>query len=140
MVKHLKKGDRIRIGGLGILQVRKRAARMGRNSRVTGEPIKIKASKKVAPSGPPRELKEAGLIYFRGRWQLGCPDESPGQPKHFGRRRSIRVGVGKIASARKSDWRNDLARFCPPYGRFSRTPRRSSRGITSSQKYGSSSR
>jgi len=29
--KHLKKGSRIRIPGLGILQVRKRAARMGRN-------------------------------------------------------------------------------------------------------------
>ena len=29
--KHLKKGSRIRISGLGILQVRKRAARMGRN-------------------------------------------------------------------------------------------------------------
>src|SRR4029079_14941901 len=28
IVKHLKKGERIRIGGLGILQVRKRAARM----------------------------------------------------------------------------------------------------------------
>ena len=47
VVKHLKKGDRIRIGGLGILQVRKRAARMGRNP-ATGEAIKIKASKKVA--------------------------------------------------------------------------------------------
>ena len=47
MVKHLKKGDRIRIGGFGILQVRKRAARMGRNP-ATGEPIQIKASKKVA--------------------------------------------------------------------------------------------
>ncbi len=31
VVKHLKKGERIRIGGLGILVVRKRAARMGRN-------------------------------------------------------------------------------------------------------------
>ena len=31
IVKHLKKGERIRIGGLGILQVRKRAARIGRN-------------------------------------------------------------------------------------------------------------
>ena len=31
VTKHLKKGDRIRIGGLGILVVRKRAARMGRN-------------------------------------------------------------------------------------------------------------
>jgi DNA-binding protein HU-beta len=47
VTKHLKKGDRIRIGGLGILQVRKRAARMGRNP-ATGEPIQIKASKKVA--------------------------------------------------------------------------------------------
>ena len=47
LTKHLKKGDKIRIGGLGILQVRKRAARMGRNP-ATGEAIKIKASKKVA--------------------------------------------------------------------------------------------
>jgi DNA-binding protein HU-beta len=45
--KHLKKGLRIRLNGLGILQVRKRAARMGRNP-ATGEAIKIKASKKVA--------------------------------------------------------------------------------------------
>jgi hypothetical protein len=37
----------IRIAGLGILQVRKRPARMGRNP-ATGEAIKIKASKKVA--------------------------------------------------------------------------------------------
>lgn len=57
VVKHLKKGDRIRIGGLGILQVRKRAARMGRNP-ATGEPIKIKASKKVAFRAA-KELKEA---------------------------------------------------------------------------------
>ncbi len=46
IVKHLKKGDRIRIGGLGILQVRKRAARMGRNP-ATGEAIKIPAKKVV---------------------------------------------------------------------------------------------
>jgi DNA-binding protein HU-beta len=57
IVKHLKKGDRIRIGGLGILQVRKRAARLGRNP-ATGESIKIKASKKVAFRAA-KELKEA---------------------------------------------------------------------------------
>ena len=57
IVKHLKKGDRIRIGGLGILQVRKRAARMGRNP-ATGEPIKIKASKKIA-FRPAKELKDS---------------------------------------------------------------------------------
>ena len=57
LTKHLKKGDKIRIGGLGILQVRKRAARMGRNP-ATGEAIKIKASKKVAFRAA-KELKEA---------------------------------------------------------------------------------
>ena len=57
IVKHLKKGERIRIGGLGILQVRKRAARMGRNP-ATGEAIKIKASKKVAFRAA-KELKES---------------------------------------------------------------------------------
>jgi DNA-binding protein HU-beta len=45
--RHLKNGDKIRLTGIGILQVRKRAARMGRNP-ATGEAIKIKASKKVA--------------------------------------------------------------------------------------------
>ena len=57
ITKHLKKGERIRIAGFGILQVRKRAARMGRNP-ATGEAIKIKASKKVA-FRPAKELKEA---------------------------------------------------------------------------------
>jgi len=57
IVKHLKKGNRLRIVGLGILQVRHRAARMGRNP-ATGEPIKIKASKKVAFRAA-KELKEA---------------------------------------------------------------------------------
>ncbi len=47
ITKHLKKGEQVRIAGLGILQVRNRAARMGRNP-ATGEAIKIKASKKVA--------------------------------------------------------------------------------------------
>ena len=57
IAKHLKKGERIRIVGLGILQVRKRAARIGRNP-ATGEPIQIKASKKVAFRAA-KELKEA---------------------------------------------------------------------------------
>jgi DNA-binding protein HU-beta len=57
ITKHLKRGERIRIAGLGILQVRKRAPRMGRNP-ATGEPIKIKASKKVAFRAS-KELKMA---------------------------------------------------------------------------------
>jgi DNA-binding protein HU-beta len=57
ITKHLKKGERVRISGFGILQVRKRAARMGRNP-ATGEAIKIKASKKVA-FRPAKELKLA---------------------------------------------------------------------------------
>ncbi|MBC8037741.1 MAG: HU family DNA-binding protein, partial [Rhizobiales bacterium] len=46
-VRHLKKGAKVRVTGLGIFQVRKRPARMGRNP-ATGEAIKIKASKKLA--------------------------------------------------------------------------------------------
>ena len=57
LVKNLKKGARIRLAGLGVLQVRRRAARMGRNP-ATGEAIKIKASKKVAFRAA-KELKEA---------------------------------------------------------------------------------
>jgi DNA-binding protein HU-beta len=57
VVKHLKKGNKVRVTGLGILQVRKRPARMGRNP-ATGEAIKIKASKKVAFRAA-KELKEA---------------------------------------------------------------------------------
>jgi DNA-binding protein HU-beta len=57
IVKHLKKGDRLRLAGLGILTVRKRPARMGRNP-ATGEAIKIKASKKVAFRAS-KDLKQA---------------------------------------------------------------------------------
>ena len=55
--RHLKNGDKIRLTGLGILQVQKRAARTGRNP-ATGEAIQIKASKKVAFRAS-KELKEA---------------------------------------------------------------------------------
>ena len=55
--KNLKKGNRIRIPGLGIMQVRSTAARMGRNP-ATGDAIQIKASKKVAFRAA-KELKEA---------------------------------------------------------------------------------
>ena len=54
---HLKKGERVKLVGLGILQVRNHAARMVRNPR-TGEPLEIKASKKVAFRAS-KELKEA---------------------------------------------------------------------------------
>ena len=58
--RHLKRGDKIRLTGLGILQVRKRGSarpRMGRNPAI-GATIKIKASKKIA-FRPAKELKEA---------------------------------------------------------------------------------
>jgi DNA-binding protein HU-beta len=57
MTAHLKQGDRIRMSGLGILEVKARAARSGRNP-ATGETIQIKASKKVG-FRPAKELKEA---------------------------------------------------------------------------------
>jgi DNA-binding protein HU-beta len=55
--KHLRSGDRLRLTGLGILEVRSRAARMGRNP-ATGEAIKIAASRKIAFRAS-KELKEA---------------------------------------------------------------------------------
>jgi DNA-binding protein HU-beta len=54
---HLKQGARIRMTGLGILEVKARDARMGRNP-ATGEVIQIKASRKVAFRAA-KELKEA---------------------------------------------------------------------------------
>ena len=56
-VKNLKKGNKVRITGLGIFQVKKRPARMGRNP-ATGEQIKIKASKKLAFRAA-KEVKDA---------------------------------------------------------------------------------
>jgi DNA-binding protein HU-beta len=53
----LKNGDRVRISGLGTIEVRDRPARMGRNP-ATGEAIQIAASKKVAFRAA-KELKEA---------------------------------------------------------------------------------
>ena len=47
VVGHLKSGERVRIGGLGILEVKDRPARMGRNP-ATGETVQIAASRKVA--------------------------------------------------------------------------------------------
>jgi DNA-binding protein HU-beta len=56
IVKHIKKGAKVRISGLGILQVKKRAARVGRNPS-TGESLKIKAGKMVTLRVA-RDLKE----------------------------------------------------------------------------------
>ena len=55
--QHLQKGDKIRLTGLGILQVRALPARRGRNP-ATGEAIEIAASKKIG-FRPAKELKEA---------------------------------------------------------------------------------
>ena len=53
----LTRGTKIRVSGLGIFQVRTRAARLGRNP-ATGEQIQINASKKIA-FRPAKALKEA---------------------------------------------------------------------------------
>ncbi len=46
VVKTVKKGEPVKIPGLGIFRLRKMKARIGRNPQ-TGEPIKIPARKKV---------------------------------------------------------------------------------------------
>jgi DNA-binding protein HU-beta len=54
---HLQNGSRIRLSGLGTLEVKQREARVGRNP-ATGEAIQIMASKRVT-FRPAKELKEA---------------------------------------------------------------------------------
>jgi len=57
LVDHLKAGDKLRLNGLGILEVKDRPARNGRNP-ATGATIQIAASKKIA-FRPAKELKDA---------------------------------------------------------------------------------
>ena len=59
LVAHLRKGDRLRLTGLGILQVRDSPARIGRNP-ATGEQIQIAAKRKIV-FRPATDLKEALL-------------------------------------------------------------------------------
>ncbi len=44
---HVLKGVKVKIGDIGMIMIRSRKARMGRNPQ-TGAPVKIKASKKLA--------------------------------------------------------------------------------------------
>jgi DNA-binding protein HU-beta len=44
---YVLKGAKVKIGDVGMIMIRHRKARMGRNPQ-TGEPVKIKASKKLA--------------------------------------------------------------------------------------------
>lgn len=55
LVDHLKAGDKLRLAGLGILEVKDRPARAGRNP-ATGEAVQIAASRKIA-FRPAKELK-----------------------------------------------------------------------------------
>src|ERR1700741_3717721 len=87
ITKHLKKGERIKIAGFGILQVRARAARMGRNP-ATGEAIKIKARKKVA-FRPAKHLKMA--VYSHRRRNRPC----------LPRRSATAGGICVLASSRR---------------------------------------
>ena len=57
LVDHLKAGDKLRLTGLGVLEVKDRPARTGRNP-ATGEAVQIAASRKIA-FRPAKELKEA---------------------------------------------------------------------------------
>jgi DNA-binding protein HU-beta len=57
VARQLAKGDKIRLSGLGILQVRDRPARTARNP-ATGESVAVAASRKIA-FRPAKELKEA---------------------------------------------------------------------------------
>lgn len=57
IVEHLKAGAKLRLNGLGILEMKDRPARMGRNP-ATGATVQIAASKKIAFRAA-KELKDA---------------------------------------------------------------------------------
>jgi len=56
VVQQVKAGDKVRLAGLGVIELRSRAARMGRNP-ASGEAIQIAASRKIA-FRVAKELKE----------------------------------------------------------------------------------
>jgi DNA-binding protein HU-beta len=55
ITKHLKKGERVKIAGLGILVVRNRAARIGRNPRRASRFRSRRARKSL--SAPPKNSR-----------------------------------------------------------------------------------
>jgi DNA-binding protein HU-beta len=57
LVEHLKAGDKLRLKGLGVLEVKNRPARTARNP-ATGAAVQVAASKKIA-FRPAKDLKEA---------------------------------------------------------------------------------
>lgn len=57
LVGHIKDGAKVRIAGLGVLEVKDRPARMARNP-ATGEQVHVEASRKVAFRAA-KDLKEA---------------------------------------------------------------------------------
>ena len=81
ITKHLKKGERVKIAGLGILQVRKRAARMGR----TRPPAKRSRSRLRRGRLPRRQGSEDGDL-------IGvCPRRSSdSKPRRSDRRGFVR--------------------------------------------------
>ncbi len=98
VVAHLRSGDRVRIGGFGILEVKDRPARMGRNP-ATGEAVQITASRKVA-FRVAKDLKST--IFMLGR---RAPAPAPGHPSLQHSADPCRVCVGNtrptmISSAR----------------------------------------
>ena len=71
ITKALKKGDAVTLVGFGTFQVRKRAARTGRNPK-TGETIKISASKNPAFKAG-KALKDAVNYSTRRRGRVHAP-------------------------------------------------------------------
>ena len=59
LVEHLKAGDKLRLKGLGVLEVKNRPARTARNP-ATGAAVQVPASKKIT-FRPAKDLKDAVL-------------------------------------------------------------------------------
>ena len=116
ITKHLKKGARIRIGGLGILQVRKRAARMGRNpghrradqdqGQQEGGVPRRQGAERVG-LGRPHCHNRASRV-GTPRAVLRLKDDAAVQASHTCRRsrcRTIRVGIARRGDRADRRWR-----------------------------------
>ncbi len=101
LAKELKKGGSIAITGFGNFEVRKRAAREGRNPQ-TGAVIKIKASK-VPAFRPGKGLKD---LVNRGQVSSLSHDESDYGPPRWAARRRFSTRVCRAVEPFPSD--------CPP--------------------------
>ena len=104
ITKSVKKGENVKIPGLGIFRLRKMKARMGRNPQ-TGEAIKIKASRRARVT-PLKGFKDAVLA---GK----APAKKAPAKKAVAKKTVAKKTVAKKAPAKKTVAKKTVAKKAP---------------------------